>query len=122
LEKELILGLAFQRFGSISNYFFAVYLNGMRRPSGKGCWGDSQNGLKGESQTQTLSKEPKRARNAWRFLNLIDIIAKSMRVNREDLITYMESMRDRSTGENMLQPGIYLACFAIRATVKQCSQ
>jgi hypothetical protein len=57
----------------------------------------------------------------YRFADVqqvIDILAKSMRVNREKLNKHMESMRNHSAGENMLQPGIHLACFAIRASVK----
>jgi len=57
----------------------------------------------------------------YRFADVqqvIDILAKNMRVDREELITQLERMRDRSTGENTLQPGVHLTCFAIRADVK----
>jgi hypothetical protein len=57
----------------------------------------------------------------YRFADIqhvIDILAESMRVNREELIMHIESMRDHSSGDKMLLPGTHLSCFAIRASVK----
>ncbi|KAH0565108.1 hypothetical protein GP486_001492 [Trichoglossum hirsutum] len=50
--------------------------------------------------------------------NVIDILAKSMQVGREDLQTHIEDMRTSCTHEYILEPGVHLACFAIRACVR----
>jgi hypothetical protein len=57
----------------------------------------------------------------YRFADIqhvIDILAKSMRVNPKELITHIESMRDHSTRDNVLLTGTHLAYFALRASAK----
>jgi len=46
--------------------------------------------------------------------NVIDTLARSMEVTRDEFLPWLESMRAESTGEHFLNPGIHLACFALR--------
>jgi hypothetical protein len=50
--------------------------------------------------------------------NVIDILARSMQVGREELQTHIDNMRASATHERILEPGVHLACFAIRARVR----
>jgi hypothetical protein len=48
--------------------------------------------------------------------NVIDIMARSMQVEREELQTHIANMKSSST-ERILEPGVHVACFAIRACI-----
>ncbi|KAI9769297.1 MAG: hypothetical protein M1839_003774 [Geoglossum umbratile] len=50
--------------------------------------------------------------------NIISILAKSMQIESEELQKHIENMRVSSTAEHILEPGVHLTCFAIRARVK----
>jgi hypothetical protein len=50
--------------------------------------------------------------------NVVDILARSMQVNRDELARHVEAMQQYSRGDHILNPGVHLACFAVRATVK----
>lgn len=58
--------------------------------------------------------------NGFRFAslnNVIDILARSMRVEKTDLAERLVSMREYVNSSNILDPGVHLACFAIRAQI-----
>ena len=46
--------------------------------------------------------------------NVVEHMARSMEVTREELYPQLERMRIASTGGNCLEPGIHFACFALR--------
>lgn len=46
--------------------------------------------------------------------NVIETLARSMEVTREELLPQLESMRAECTDEHFLRPGVHLACFALR--------
>lgn len=46
--------------------------------------------------------------------NVIDILAQSMQVTTQDLLPHLESMRNYQVLPKMLEPGVHLACFALR--------
>ena len=46
--------------------------------------------------------------------NVVDFLARSMETTREELLTQLKSMQDRSEKEHFLEPGVHLACFALR--------
>jgi len=46
--------------------------------------------------------------------NVIDTLARSMEVTREELFPRLEGMRAQCTDEHFLDPGVHLACFALR--------
>ncbi|KAI9760932.1 MAG: hypothetical protein M1840_002174 [Geoglossum simile] len=50
--------------------------------------------------------------------NIVSILARSMQVNSEELQMHIENMQISSTTEHILEPGVHLTCFAIRARVK----
>jgi len=49
--------------------------------------------------------------------NVIDIISRSTQVPKETLIPHLNSMRTYNSAERMLQPGVHVGCFAVRANV-----
>ena len=46
--------------------------------------------------------------------NVIDTLARSMEVTRDELLPQLESMRASFPDERLLTPGVHLACFALR--------
>ena len=46
--------------------------------------------------------------------NVVDFLAQSMEITREELLPHLENMRDNSEKERFLEPGVHLACFALR--------
>jgi hypothetical protein len=74
---------------------------------------------------RTNKSETARLQSAgYRFANtqnVVDILARSMQVSSEELSVYLDKMRlyanVNASGSTMLEPGIYLACFAVRASV-----
>lgn len=46
--------------------------------------------------------------------NVVDSLARSMEVTREELLPQLETMRASANGELFLAPGVHLACFALR--------
>ncbi|PVH79874.1 hypothetical protein DL98DRAFT_560558 [Cadophora sp. DSE1049] len=61
------------------------------------------------------------AASGYRFTeiqNVAHIITRSMQINCNDLQGRLASMREYSSDTNVLKPGVHLACFAIRATVR----
>ncbi|KAH7346914.1 hypothetical protein BKA65DRAFT_456864 [Rhexocercosporidium sp. MPI-PUGE-AT-0058] len=61
------------------------------------------------------------AASGYRFAeiqNVAHIITRSMQINCNDLQGRLASMRESSSGTNILKPGVHLACFAIRASVR----
>ncbi|KAI9767503.1 MAG: hypothetical protein M1839_004491 [Geoglossum umbratile] len=50
--------------------------------------------------------------------NVVDIMARSMQVEREELQTHIANLQSYSTDEHILEPGVHVTCFAIRACVK----
>ncbi|KAI9761140.1 MAG: hypothetical protein M4579_001187 [Chaenotheca gracillima] len=49
--------------------------------------------------------------------NVLDILARSMQVGREELSNHLQNMRAYASEEQITDPGVYLGCFAIRANV-----
>jgi NO-binding membrane sensor protein with MHYT domain len=50
--------------------------------------------------------------------NIIDILARSMQVGREDLEARLDSMQQYEPDEHIIEQGVHLACFAVRASVR----
>ena len=48
------------------------------------------------------------------FSNVVDLLARSMEVTREELLPQLKHMRDHSEKERLLEPGVHLGCFALR--------
>lgn len=48
------------------------------------------------------------------ILNVIELLARSMEVTKEELLPQIKRMRDQSQSERLLEPGVHLACFALR--------
>ena len=48
------------------------------------------------------------------FSNVVDLLARSMEVSREELLPQLMHMRDQSETECLLEPGVHLGCFALR--------
>ncbi|KAI9831437.1 MAG: hypothetical protein M1819_005036 [Sarea resinae] len=46
--------------------------------------------------------------------NVVDILARSMQVTREDLLKRIDGMREYSEAPRILEQGVHLACFALR--------
>ena len=46
--------------------------------------------------------------------NIVELLARSMEVTREELLPQLERMRDQSQSEHLLEPGVHLGCFALR--------
>lgn len=61
------------------------------------------------------------AASGYRFAeiqNVAHIITRSMQINCNDLQGRLSSMHEYSSDTNVLKPGVHLACFAIRASVR----
>jgi hypothetical protein len=50
--------------------------------------------------------------------NVVDILARSMQIKSDDLHTQLTNMWDYSKKTDILEPGVHMACFAIRANVR----
>ena len=48
------------------------------------------------------------------FSNVVELLARSMEVSREELLPQLIHMRDQSESECLLEPGVHLGCFALR--------
>ena len=48
------------------------------------------------------------------FSNVVELLARSMEVTKEELLPQLERMRDQSNTEHLLEPGVHLGCFALR--------
>ena len=48
------------------------------------------------------------------ILNVVELLARSMEVTKEELLPQLKRMRDQSQGELLLEPGVHLGCFALR--------
>ena len=48
------------------------------------------------------------------ILNVIELLARSMEVTKEELLPQIKRMRDQSQSERLLEPGVHLGCFALR--------
>lgn len=46
--------------------------------------------------------------------NVIELLARSMEVTKEELLPQLKRMRDQSENERLLEPGVHLGCFALR--------
>lgn len=46
-------------------------------------------------------------------------LSRSMLVSREDMLLRLQNMRDYSTNEKLMEPGVHVTCFAIRPTVRK---
>ncbi|KAK3171200.1 hypothetical protein OEA41_003284 [Lepraria neglecta] len=46
--------------------------------------------------------------------NVVDFLARSMEITREELMPQLENMRDNCEKEHFLEPGVHLARFALR--------
>ncbi|CUS14729.1 unnamed protein product [Tuber aestivum] len=49
--------------------------------------------------------------------NVLEIISRSTQVPKETLIHHLSSMKTYNSPERMLQPGVHVGCFAVRANV-----
>lgn len=67
------------------------------------------------------SRDAENLQNAgYRFAgihNVVDILARSMQINAYDLAGQLVSMRDYAKETSLLEPGVHMAYFAIRASV-----
>ena len=48
------------------------------------------------------------------FSNVVELLARSMEVSRDELLPQLIHMRDQSESECLLEPGVHLGCFALR--------
>ncbi|KAI9815094.1 MAG: hypothetical protein M1827_002937 [Pycnora praestabilis] len=51
---------------------------------------------------------------------VVDILARSMQVTREGLLMHIDAMQDYSQLDHMLEPGVHLACYALRPSMNRC--
>jgi len=49
---------------------------------------------------------------------VVDHLSRRMQVGRDEFVVHLDDMREYSGEEHMLEPGVHLACFAIRAGVR----
>ena len=55
--------------------------------------------------------------HGYRFatiLNVVELLARSMEVTKEELLPQLKRMRDQSQNEHLFEPGVHLGCFALR--------
>jgi hypothetical protein len=60
------------------------------------------------------------AAHGFRFAdlpNVVEHLARSMQVERSDLTSRIENMRQYSKGDQIMEQGVYLGCFGVRACV-----
>lgn len=50
--------------------------------------------------------------------NVVDILARSIQIDRDELYTQLVMMREYAKEPQILEPGVHLACFAIRACLR----
>jgi hypothetical protein len=50
---------------------------------------------------------------------IADVLSRSMQVSREDITFRLEAMREYSSTEKLMNPGVHVACFALRPTVRK---
>lgn len=48
------------------------------------------------------------------ILNVLETLARSMQVTREELLPYLENLQKYAGNERILEPGVHVACFALR--------
>lgn len=48
------------------------------------------------------------------MLNVLETLARSMQVTREELLPYLENLQKYAGNERILEPGVHVACFALR--------
>ena len=46
--------------------------------------------------------------------NVVELLARSMEVTKEELLPQLRRMRDQSENERLFEPGVHLGCFALR--------
>lgn len=46
--------------------------------------------------------------------NVVELLARSMEVTKEELLPQLRRMREQSENERLLEPGVHLGCFALR--------
>ncbi len=51
--------------------------------------------------------------------NIADPLARRMQVTRKELVTFVDGMREYSKNDRDLEPGVHLACFALRPLVRR---
>lgn len=51
--------------------------------------------------------------------NVIESLARSMEVTKEELLPQLRRMRDQSENERLLEPGVHLGCFALRPVLQR---
>ena len=59
-------------------------------------------------------------KNGFRFADagsVVDILARSMQVERGALLAQLRSMQEYSRSDHVMEPGVHLGCFAVRARV-----
>ncbi|KAF3936639.1 hypothetical protein ABW19_dt0203041 [Dactylella cylindrospora] len=58
--------------------------------------------------------------HGYRFVGLkvaTDVISRSLQLPREELTEHLRSMREAAGSESILEPGVHVGCFAVRANV-----
>lgn len=50
--------------------------------------------------------------------HVVDNLARRMQVGREEFVMHIDSMKEYSGEEHILEPGVHLGCFALRAAIK----
>ncbi|KAK6518853.1 hypothetical protein TWF281_003544 [Arthrobotrys megalospora] len=80
----------------------------------------------GRGQTLFIYREVSREEasrlqaHGYRFATVkvaLDVVARSLQVQREVLSEHLKNMRDASQIESILEPGVHLGCFACRANI-----
>lgn len=51
--------------------------------------------------------------------NVIETLARSMQVTKEELLPYIENLQKHAGNERVLDPGVHVACFALRPTFQR---
>lgn len=51
--------------------------------------------------------------------NIIELLARSMEVTKEELLPQLEQMQGQCEQEHLLEPGVYLSCFALRPLIRR---
>lgn len=78
----------------------------------------------GKGQTLFVYKEVDKEEAArlqshgYRFTSMkvaVDVISRSLQLPREDLMEHLTNMRDASSSESILEPGLHIGCFVVRA-------
>lgn len=46
--------------------------------------------------------------------NVVETLARSMQVTKEELLPYLENLQKHAGNERILEPGVHVACFALR--------